>query len=309
MENQKVIPVFFSSDDNYAPFLSVAIESIKKNSSDKYLYNIIVLSEELSNSSKELLLRQEKENLKINFVNLSDKIKEHKVELEKTLRDYYTVSIFYRMFIANAFPEYDKAVYIDADIVLLDDIAKLYEVDLGDNLVGAVSDRVVLSSDIFIRYTEEVVGTKKGDYFNSGVLVMNLKGFRNQQIEEKFIKTLKKYNFLTVAPDQDYLNFFCLGKVKYLSDDWNFMPSVSGEVHSGIKLIHYNMFAKPWLYKGITLEEHFWHYAYFTELYSKLKIKRQLYDSVKMENDIKSNEKLLKTAKEITDSKQKFISA
>ena len=64
---------------------------------------------------------------------------------------------------------------------------------------------------------------KAEDYFNSGMLVMNVKAFKDAKIEERFIHLLNTYCFSTVAPDQDYLNALCKNRVLHLPSSWNKM--------------------------------------------------------------------------------------
>jgi lipopolysaccharide biosynthesis glycosyltransferase len=104
-------------------------------------------------------------------------------------------------------------------------------------------------------------------YFNSGVLLMNLKELRKSDLAGRFLELLSRYHFDTIAPDQDYLNALCSGRVTYLPEEWDTMPSTeknkSAETNSKTepKLIHYNLFAKPWYYDGIQYEDYFWQYA------------------------------------------------
>ena len=55
---------------------------------------------------------------------------------------------------------------------------------------------------------------------------MNLDAYRENNIEESFVKVLTEYHFSSVAPDQDYLNFLCKGKVKYVNRGWDRMPNI-----------------------------------------------------------------------------------
>ena len=225
--------------------------------------------------------------------------------MQNSLRDYYSVAIFYRLFIAEIFKKYDKAIYIDSDIVLLDDIEKLFDHDLGEYLVGAVTDQVVAYNEVFRDYSLNALGVEPNDYFNSGVLVMNLKEFRNQKIEEKFLDLLSKYNFETVAPDQDYLNVLCSGKVKYLSAGWNRMPTVNADCDK-VFLVHYNMFDKPWKYKGVMFEEHFWEHAKDTEYYrSLLKMRENYGDDAKLK-DQEGGKRLAENALRIIYTENNF---
>lgn len=72
------------------------------------------------------------------------------------------------------FPEYEKALYIDSDTVVLGDISELFDYDIGDNYVGASCDPVVSQADIFGNYAEQVLDIDRNHYFNAGVLVLNI---------------------------------------------------------------------------------------------------------------------------------------
>ena len=226
MNTKKTIPIFFSSDDNYVPFLSVAINSMLENASKDYNYDIIVLNSGLTNENIDRIKKYERENVNIIFEDVKPKIENIINELSLRLRDYYSISIFYRLFIPSLFKQYSKAIYLDADIVLVDDISKLYNENIEGYLVGGVPDEVVNNSEVFREYSVKALDLEPENYFNSGVLLMNLDEFRKEKIEEKFLHILEKYNFDVIAPDQDYLNFLCKGKVKYVNRGWDKMPNI-----------------------------------------------------------------------------------
>lgn len=270
MENC-TIPVFFSSDDNYVPFLAVAITSLIKNASKKYNYDIIVLTTGISQASKRKIEKLKEDNVNIKFVNVNHKIENIVGKLKSRLRDYYSLSIYYRLFIPSMFPEYNKAIYLDADITVIDDISKLYNEDIDGYLVGAITDGIIPQDERLQIYTREALDIEPHMYFNSGVLLMNLYEFKKQKIEEKFIYLLEKYNFDVICPDQDYLNVLCKGKVKYIDKGWDRMPTEDIDFDdSNLHLIHYNMFMKPWKYDDVLYKEHFWEYAAQTEFYKDI---------------------------------------
>lgn len=93
--------------------------------------------------------------------------------------DFFTMSIFYRLFIPELFTQYDKAIYIDSDTVVNDDIAKLYNVELGDNLFGACTDSSIQFVPKMVKYIKDVLALDPKKYINSGMLVMNAKQFRD----------------------------------------------------------------------------------------------------------------------------------
>ncbi len=252
------IPIFFSIDDNYSELLQIALFSIAKNSSKKNVYDIYILNTGLSDYHKKNILKFQNKNFKINFVDMAERIKD--ISNELFTRDYYSKSTYYRLFIPNMFPQFDKALYLDADIIVQGDIAELYNFDLNDNLVGAVTDEAVTSIDEFIAYVEKYLGIKHEDYFNAGILSLNLAELRKINFEEKFLNLISQIKF-TTAQDQDYLNVICKGKVKKLPSVWDKMPFPSDIEPTNLKLIHYNLTLKPWHYDGIPYEDIFYKYA------------------------------------------------
>jgi len=272
--NKQLIPVFFSCDDNYAPYLAVAIKSLTENgNTDKHEYEINVLNTDISEENRKKILGLAKDGYKIIFRNVSKQIEKIEKELASRLRDYYSLSIYYRIFIPNLFKEYDKVLYLDADIAIVDDVAKLYNIDMGDDLLAGTTDGVVRLVDEFKTYVVDAVGVDKWeDYINSGVLVMNTKGLREAKIEEKFLYLLTKYNFDTVAPDQDYLNALCKNRITHFEKYWDFMPNVDSDYKDeDLHLIHYNMFQKPWNYPDMRCAEYFDKYARMTDYYDFIK--------------------------------------
>ena len=187
--------------------------------------------------------------------------------MDATLRDYYTESIFYRIFIASLYPEYKKAIYLDGDIVVVDDISKMYNIDLEGNIFGVITDDVINTTPQFVVYAKDGVGVE--NYFNSGVLLMDLDEYRKARVQERFVYLLVKYNFETAAPDQDYLNVLCKDRVKFLDKGWDRMPigDFDGELH----IIHYNNFKKPWYYDDVMYGDIFWDYAKRTSYYNEIK--------------------------------------
>ncbi len=305
--NRKEIPIFFSIDDNYIPFFTVAAYSIMDNASKEYSYKFIILNNGLKKANEEKLKKLENENFKIEFVDVNSKIKSIEKDLSFRLRDYYTNSIYFRIFIPSLFKDYDKALYLDADIAVVDDISKLYNEDIGDNMLGVISDGVVNADERLVKYTHEVIGIEKGKYFNSGILVMNLKKLREEKIEEKFVRLLSEYNFDTVAPDQDYLNYLCKGSLKYLHTGWDRMPVPDSNFNDeDLHLVHYNMFQKPWKYNNVMYEEHFWKYAKKTEYYECLMNMNLEYSDEQKNKDTVAAEEMVQHALRIIDDRKSF---
>ena len=292
VKNLKEVPIFFAVDDNYIPVLSVAIKSMLDNASKSYKYTIKILNTGIKPENKEKISVFNSKNVEIEFVDVS----QHMLALADKLhtRDYYSKSTYFRLFIPKMFPQYNKALYLDADIVVTGDISKFYNSFIGNSLLGAVPDEVVQITPIFVDYVEKALGVASNKYFNAGILIMNLKQLRNFNFEEKFIDLLTKYTF-KVAQDQDYLNVICKDKVWYLSETWDKMPLPHGCCDENkLNIIHYNMGWKPWHADGVLFGDIFWKYAKQTNYYDEILNIKANYTEEHLKKDAEVGANLLK---------------
>lgn len=304
MENNNLnVPIFFSADDNYTDLLEVAIKSISDNASDKKIYNIYILNTGLGQSGIDTINKYQTENIKIHFTDVSAEINSINGEDALRLRDYYSKTIYYRLFIPALFPEIDKAIYLDADVVLVDDIANLYAVELGDNMVAGVMDEVVATNPTFREYSITSLGLDYTHYFNSGVLLMNLEQLRKVELDKTFFYIFNNFDFKTIAPDQDFLNVICKDKVTYIEAGWDKMPIKNPDFkEEDLHLIHFNMFEKPYLYDDILFQDYFWKYAKETSVYDVLLKRRENYTDEEKAGDQQGRINLIAMADEINHS-------
>lgn len=299
MNSKPEVPVFFATDDNYAPFLAVTFKSILDNASKDFSYKFYVLTTNLSSSYEKRIKEFESEDVKIEFIFLKETIE--KIKAKFHLRDYYSIETYYRFFIANMFPQYDKVLYCDCDVIVLGDIAELYNHNIDNYLVGACPEEVMTEVKIFGDYVEQALDVECEKYFNAGVMLMNLDGFRKENIEEKFFDMLQKYTF-RVTQDEDYLNVLCKGKVKLFHLGWNKTAFKNDKFNDkDLKLIHYKIHWKPWHYDGVLYENHFWDYAKQTSFYEEILNKKLTYTDEEKRRDAIAYERLMQMA--IDDAK------
>lgn len=262
----KEIPIFFSTDDNYLPYLDVAIASLIANASTEHAYRLIVLNTGLDPEGVALVKRRERTGVTIEFVDISKRIE----GIRSRFRNVYHFSVvtYYRLFIASLFPQYDKIVYLDCDLVVRGDIAKLYEIDLGDNILGAARDRLVSGTAEFRAYAAQAVGVDPDRYVNAGVLLINLKAFRENDIEGRFVRLITEHDFDLLDPDQAYLNFLCRDKILPLPSGWNAVPmTLPADVPKDI--VHYALYKKPWQ-EDLEDGACFWRYAESSPFYERI---------------------------------------
>lgn len=301
------IPIFFTIDDNYVPFVSVAINSIIKNASKDYIYEIIILYQELSNENINNILSLGENGFFIKFVYMKDGLETITDREENRLRcDYFTLTIYFRLFISDMFSEYDKCIYMDSDVVVPGDISELYNIELRDNLIGACNDKSVIDVPELAKYMEDAIGVSRYEYINSGVLLMNLKEMRESKFCKKFLELLNKYHFDCIAPDQDYLNAICNGRIVYLDEVWNVMPAARKEEVRNPQVIHYNLFQKPWCYNNVQYEKYFWKYAKQTKYYDKIIELKNNYSNEQKQSDKECLEFLIYKGGTIPENKITF---
>lgn len=290
----KIVPIFFAADDKFVPYMMVTMKSLISNTSSKRLYRIHVLHTDISEKNQELVKTLETKNCIIEFNDVSRQLKQ--IEKKITLRDYYSATTYYRLFIADMFPQYDKVAYIDSDTIVLKDIADFVDYDLEDNYIGAIRDQLVSQVDIYCDYAEKVLGLSRECYFNAGVVLINCVQFRKKNIQKQFIDFLNTYRFV-VAQDQDYLNILCKNHVLWIDGKWN--VQMTGKLSCEEKdfaLIHYNLAAKPWHYEDCRFANYFWDYAKQTPGYDILQDVLKNFTKEDAQKDIDCGENLMNLA-------------
>ena len=124
-----IVPIFFSVNDAYSPFLATAIHSIRENASPDFRYHIHILTDDISEENRRKLSALGTDSFCIEFHPLSrllrslpavEKLSQH------CFGAFSSLTIYFRLFIPELFPQYDKGIYLDADLVVPGDISWLY---------------------------------------------------------------------------------------------------------------------------------------------------------------------------------------
>lgn len=211
------INVLFASDDNFAPYLGVAIYSFLKNNHQEFNeINIYILAKKISKDNKTILeeISSSFEGNKIIFIEDEgiSKILGRKVQANRAL------SSFSRLFAASFLDEsIEKVLYLDADSLILGSYRELWETDIDDYYLAGVLD---VGPD----YVKTSVGLEKDvDYINAGVLLINLKKWREEDVESKFIDFLEKSNMEVYNNDQGIINGTLSEKILIVDPKFNLM--------------------------------------------------------------------------------------
>lgn len=270
------IPIVFAVNDNYVPYLGVALHSLIKYASAHLQYDIHILFTDINQHHRQRLQSMERENIHILFVDVSEQMNKNCIYTK-----HFSKETAYRLVVEQLFSEYEKILYLDCDIVINRDVALLYQEDIGSAIIGAC--RGYIMADIVPHITKEVK-VPVADYFNAGILLINARLFKKYHIGTKGLEMLTKKQY--ECPDQDVLNILCHGKVKYLDRKWNvewqyltgdgiemFVDETRKDYKEDLKepyIVHYTSLIKPWKYPEYRLAEYFWRYARESIFYEEI---------------------------------------
>lgn len=307
----KVVPVFLAINNDYAPYAAAAVHSLTQHCDKNRYYRVIILHDGLSLVNRIRLRSLVTKNVALQFKKITNSFYLKAVikycAREKGAGDFFSSAVYYyRFFIPRLFPMYEKGVYIDSDTILTGDIGELFDTNLGDSeVVAAMIDPKVSVIPEFREYVDNAVGVPHEEYVNSGVMLMDFKKMRKMRYLSTMVDLIEKYNADLVAPDQDYLNVILKGKIKFLNPCWNTEPSE--KLLAATKLVHFNLFNKPWRYTDVPCEKLFWNAARGTGFYGDLKRQQEAFDEEKQKLDHEKVAALIKKAEKLGKLKRPLI--
>lgn len=221
------INICFSSDKKYAKFLALTIVSLLTNKNADDNLCIYILDGGLSQKDKQKIEELKKiSDFTLNFINF-DIEKFSCCPVHKN--EHISLAAYYRLLISEFLPNLDKAVYLDCDIDIKTSLKELFETDINDFYFAAVLD--VDSPKICKRLELD-------EYFNSGVLLLNLKKFRETNFCENIFKWIEQNKSILKLHDQDVLNLYCKGEIKKLDNKWNAQQKFHKNTQ-GAAVVHY----------------------------------------------------------------------
>lgn len=244
------INLVFAVDNQYVQHMAATLTSIFYNSkkSEDLIINVIDGGITLKNRAylEDLVIRN---NSQIFF-------KEIETNLLKNLviNGHITEATYYRILIPELFPLINKAVYLDCDIIVRTDIVNLWGHDIKNYALGAVR--------LYEYNAHEHLGIPKdANYFNAGILIMNLDKWRKENISQKVIEFIQKYPERLISWDQDALNGILYNDWFDINLKWNLRSQLYDmdfqraglqtelafeELKSNPFIVHFTTASKPW---------------------------------------------------------------
>ena len=261
---KKTIDLAFSFDANYITPFMVLLVSIFASNGGEEIYFHVALTNASTSDKQQITQFIEAHHCKAWFYDID-------IELVRSFAppsERYGLATFYRLLLPSLLPErIEKFIYLDVDILILNSLRPLYNTELETMPVAAVPEPVT--------YVRPDLGLHTpSEYFNAGILLINLPLWREQRIAERAIQFLKDYPEKVEYLDQDALNAVLAGNWLSLSDAYNFtwraLPSQAsrGELQrlaATKTIIHFNTALKPWHRLSIGRLDYLYH-----DFFSKL---------------------------------------
>lgn len=240
------INVAICVDDNYCQHISPMLYSIDKNTQEKV--DVYLIYYKLKPESLEYIVRLNEvlTNVEIKIRKLKD-YQYERLSLFKETK--LPTEAYFRLLLPELLPEVKRVLYLDVDMLILNDLKELYQTKLGNNVMGVVRDFPFTNDKNSWAYF--LLGDAGERYFNSGMLLLNLEVMRKNNIVEKFIKFISETSQYYFLGDQDAFNVFFFYDVKVLGNENNYIAenqSILEKTNFDVTIMHYCGFSnpKPW---------------------------------------------------------------
>ena len=236
-----IIHIGYGIDNNYIRCCATSIVSFLKNNLHKNFHFHIVSSKIDKTSINILKLLAEQYNFNISIYIIDDNYF-NKLPTQKA----FPTSMYFRFLLPIFNKNLSKILYVDADIICLNNIKKLLSFDLKDNIIAAVPDTKDMNEA-----RNNDLNLKNHIYFNSGMMLINIQKWNEYDIFNKLIDILSNNMYNFKFPDQDALNLILTQKILYLPRKFNyfngFYPWHKDSIsNKEIILLHFTSSPKPW---------------------------------------------------------------
>mgnify|MGYP004592535727 FL=1 len=281
--DEKNVGIALAANDWFVPYMATTLYSILEHISDENNYDILIFTHDISVDNRKIIkdMAANMKNVSIRFVDPSYMFDGYNIHL---FGHFGSIETYYRIILPELLPDYNKLLYVDSDMIILDDLAKLYNEDVDGYLLAATRDAD--TSGLYNgfepkrkEYSDKILKLKEPhQYFQAGIINFNLEEFRKTFKVEDMLKFSSKEKWL--LQDQDVLNKLCEGRVKYVDMSWNVLVDYGHfrmakiirlapqwlyfqymEARKHPKIIHYAGPEKPWNCPEMDFGKEFWEYA------------------------------------------------
>lgn len=224
--------VVYISDNKYVEFFGISLISLFENNRNIHNVNVFLLHNGISSDNVERIDGiAEKYQRTVNYIDISDY--EESIEFKADTCGFNPI-ILARLFLEKYIPEtIDDVLYLDCDVIVDGSLKELDGYNFENHLLAAVPELVMHDE-----YKNKIGLSDSDTYFNSGVLLINLKLWRKEHIAHAFTEFLKEHNGKLLFADQDIINACCKGRIKVLPVKYNCSPNMCFFPDGFIKKMH-----------------------------------------------------------------------
>lgn len=297
-EKKNLLPAFksnnnviaMSSSNEYVPYLSTCLQSLKEVANNNQNYDCIIFERSITDQNKKILKQQiEQDNISLRFVNPTSLLKGYNLKFPR----HYNLECYFRLTSPLILKNFEKVLFTDVDLLFKKDPSVVYNVNISDYPLGACQDFIMgaflnipPSKADWRKYCKEELHLDNSyKYFNTGVMLINIKYFNKNNLSEKILKLVSKKQYRIL--EQDGLNAYFKTGIKYLETSWNFpvanfyyktilnlMPAYCYEQYEkdseNPSIIHFAGTTKPWFSLDLDYADLWWSYARKTPFYEEI---------------------------------------
>lgn len=259
------INICMSFDDNYLMPALTALKSIMKHTKS-YIKLYILCDKRLSKANRNIVKNNLSNNFDVHFVDVDPGI----LSYLPLNREYISINTYYRLLIHKLI-DVDKIIYLDSDLIVVDDIKKLWDIDVnGFCMAGVLDEGGVMQS-------RRLNLGADSNYINAGIIVLNIKEIKKNYPDplKAYLETYYFNRKFIILQDQDILNIIFRDSILVLPLKWN----VNGRIFEvneldhkyndkdirtaldDLGIIHFTDRKKPWKFQAThPLKSMYWYY-------------------------------------------------
>jgi lipopolysaccharide biosynthesis glycosyltransferase len=233
--------IVYAGDKNYFPHIGISIASLIRFDKPEKIF--LLTDSTGSKNADELLNYCTKNGIDLRIIEVD--LSSLKLKVSKKI----TLATYYRLLLPNIMPDINKVIYLDGDTIIVKSLKVLWNLDIRNSYVAAVKDMSIANLLRINLFGKDI------PYFNAGVLVINLKIFRENKLTEQMLDFAQKHKEKIVYHDQCVLNYFLQNKWFGLPEKYNLMAchllnheQFIDDIKNPV-IIHFNSYyGKPWDY-------------------------------------------------------------
>jgi len=231
MPASETITLTVVCNNHFAVLLAALLKSLDLTHKSGELITLYIVDDGLTASNQAKLARcVDPARIELIWLKMKDAIpKEMVIPMDKSS---FPISAYIRLFAPYYVDQkVTKIIYLDADMILLEDISRLWQVDLQGHVIGAAIDRAEKVSNPWggVKNYQELGLNPEARYFNSGLLVIDAPKWREQNLTNTILNCVSTNHAYADFPDQYGLNVVLAEKWFELDPMWNCMPMATAE--------------------------------------------------------------------------------